>query len=36
VEAEVRSALDAGWTVIAVYEAQQQRLTMSYAVHPAA
>ena len=30
-EAEVRSALDAGWTVIAVYEAQQQRLAMSYA-----
>ena len=31
VEAEVRSALNAGWTVIAVYEAQQQRLAMSYA-----
>jgi hypothetical protein len=31
VEAEVRSALDAGWTVIAVYEAQQQKLAMSYA-----
>ena len=31
VEAEVRSALDAGWTVVAVYEAQQQRLAMSYA-----
>jgi len=31
VEAEVRSALDAGWTVVAVYEAQQQRLAISYA-----
>ena len=31
VEAEVRSALNAGWTMIAVYEAQQKKLAMSYA-----
>jgi hypothetical protein len=31
VEAEVRSALDAGWTLVAIYEEHQQRLAMSYA-----
>ncbi len=31
VESEVRSALEAGWTLVAIYEAQQQRLAMSYA-----
>ena len=31
VEPEVRSALDAGWTLVAIYEQHEGRLALSYA-----